>query len=402
MLASFAHTPRLPGRRTSLSLTSTNHLTSIRWPEPPRRRVNYIRSVDDIPNIPDDEREKLRAVAKKYVLRVNDYYLGLINWDDPDDPIRHLIIPRVEELNDWGQLDPSNEKAVTVAPGVQHKYPDTALFLCNETCGAYCRYCFRKRLFIRGNEEAHNDVSAGINYVADHPEINNVLLTGGDPLLLSTRKLRRIITGLRDIDHVRIIRIGSKMPAFDPFRILDDAELVDMLSAFSTPRKRIYLMAHFDHPRELTDEALAGLDTMIRAGVICVNQCPLIRGVNDDPEVLAKLYSELSYAGCTPYYLFQCRPTLGNEPYAVPIVKGWEIYREALRRGSGLARRPRFAMSHALGKVEIVGVDERFIYTRFHRAKSADQRGQFIRYKRNDDAYWLDDLEPAEDQGSER
>ena len=126
-----------------------------------KRRVRYIRSIDQIPNIPPQEREKLRKVTDRYVFRANDYYLGLIDWDDPNDPIKQLIIPRLEELDDWGELDASNEQAVTVAHGVQHKYPDTALLLCNEVCGAYCRYCFRKRLFMVENHEVTNDVSEG-------------------------------------------------------------------------------------------------------------------------------------------------------------------------------------------------------------------------------------------------
>lgn len=363
------------------------------------RRVNYIRSLDQIPQLSATERDSLRRVTQRYALRANDYYLGLIDWNDPDDPIRQIIIPRAEELEDHGPLDPCNEAAVTVSRGVQHKYPHTVLLLCSETCGAYCRYCFRKRLFIRGNEEANIDVSAGLRYIAGDPNVTNVLLTGGDPLLMSTRRLRKIIESIRAIPHVRIIRIGTKMPAFDPFRILGDPELVELLSAHSTPRQRIYIMTHFDHPRELTEEAVAALDLLLRAGVICANQCPLIRGINDGPAVLSDLFRELSFVGCPPYYLFQCRPTAGNRPYVVPIVRGWEVFREALRRGSGLARRARYVMSHEQGKVEIVGVDRRRIVLRFHRAKDRAERGQLMYFRRDDEAFWLDDLEPMRGGG---
>jgi L-lysine 2,3-aminomutase len=245
------------------------------------------------------------------------------------------------------------------------------------------------------NAETSNDISAGIRYVSEHPEVTNVLLTGGDPLILSTRRLRDIITRLRAIPHVRIIRIGSKMPAFNPFRILNDPELQDLLRASSSPEKRIYLMAHFDHPRELTPEAAAGIAKFIECGVICVNQCPLIKGVNDDPDVLGELYRRLSWMGCTPYYLFQGRPTVGNEPYEVPLVRGWEIFQGALARGSGLASRPRFVMSHESGKVVIVGVDDHFIYARYHRAKDHEDHGRFMVFRRDDSAFWFDQLEPA-------
>ncbi len=359
--------------------------------------MKYIKRMDQIPQITEAERTALQPVAEAYAFRVSEYYLGLIDWNDPADPIRQLVIPNSSELNDWGKLDASNEAANTVVPGVQHKYPDTALLLCNEVCGAYCRYCFRKRLFMNDNDEAVKDLSAGFEYIRNHPEITNVLLTGGDPMLLSTRRLTETIETLRSIDHVKIIRIGTKMTAFNPWRVLDDAPLLEMLAKHSTPHKRIYFMNHFDHPRELTDPAIEGLDKLIRAGVIMTNQCPMIAGINDDPEVLSELFRKLSWIGCPPYYLFQGRPTAGNDPYKVPIVRGWEIFREALRRGAGLARRARFAMSHETGKIEILAVDEKHIYLRYHRAKDASLRGRFLIYERDDEACWLDDLKPVGD-----
>ena len=374
--------------------------TQLGVPVEPGQRVKYVRDIDRIPNIPPEERARLKKVAERFVFRANDYYLGLINWDDPADPIKQLIIPRPEELHDWGRLDASNEQAITVARGVQHKYPHTVLLLCNEVCGSYCRYCFRKRLFMDDNDEVSNDVSEGLAYIAKNPNVTNVLLTGGDPLLMSTRRLVDILEALRRIPHVEIIRIGSKMPAFDPWRVLNDPTLQEAFRRYSGSHQRMYLMAHFDHPRELTDAAVAGIDCFIRNGVICVNQCPMIKGINDDPQVLADLFRKLSFVGCPPYYLFQGRPTEGNEPYQVPIVRGWQVFSEAIRHGSGLARRARFVMSHETGKIEILAVDDKSIYLRYHRAKDPVLRGQFMIYKRDDDAYWLDELEPAEGHGA--
>ncbi len=359
------------------------------------RRVKYLNSVDSLPGISPEDRELLRKVSERYVFRANDYYLRLIDWTDAKDPIRQLIIPRAEELNDWGRLDASNEAAVTVEPGVQHKYADTVLLLCNEVCGAYCRYCFRKRLFMNDNEEVSKDISGGLAYIRAHPEVSNVLLTGGDPLIMGTKRLAEIIGALREIDHVKIIRIGSKMPAFNPFRVLDDAELQEVFRRHSTPEKRIYLMCHFDHPRELTPEARRGIAKLLECGVICVNQCPLIRGINDSADVLAEHFRELSYIGCPQYYVFQGRPTAGNEPYEVPIVEGWRAFSQAVVRESGLAGRARFAMSHASGKVEIMAVDDDHIYLRYHRSKYAANSGRFFVCRRDDTAYWLDQLQPA-------
>ena len=353
--------------------------------------VRYVRTLDQVTQLSSDERASLQTVAEKYAFRANDYYLGLIDWEDPFDPIRQLVIPRPEELNDWGKLDASNEAVVTVTQGVQHKYTDTVLLLCSEICGAYCRYCFRKRLFMQNSGAV--DLQAGLRYIAEHTEVSNVLLTGGDPLLLSTRRLVDVIRALREIPHVQVIRLGSKMPAFNPYRILEDDDLLAAFSEFSTAEKRIHLMAHFDHPRELTPAAIAGIDACIRSGVVCVNQCPLIRGVNDDSDVLHTMYDKLSYIGCTPYYLFQGRPTAGNLPYAVPIVKGWHIFQRAICQGSGLARRARFCMSHETGKVEVLAIDDQYIYLRYHQAKNADDLGRFFICHRDDEAFWLDDLE---------
>lgn len=358
--------------------------------------VRYVTRLENVTQLSEKQRQQLDEVTRSYAFRANDYYLRLIDWSDPADPIRQLIIPHEDELSEFGRLDASNEAANTIARGVQHKYPDTVLLLCNEVCGAYCRYCFRKRLFMNENEEITRDMSEGIRYVAEHPEVTNVLLTGGDPLLMNTRRLIELLAALREIPHVQIIRIGSKMPAFNPWRVLDDKRLQAAFRKFSTAHKRIYLMAHFDHPRELTEPAIAGLDRLIRCGVICCNQNPLIRGINDDPQVLAELWRKLSWIGVPPYYVFQGRPTAGNGPYVVPIVRGWEIFREALRLGSGLARRARFVMSHESGKIEILGVDEKQIYLRYQRAKDPALRGRFMVYKRDDSAYWLDQLEPAD------
>jgi KamA family protein len=235
-------------------------------------RVSYVRDIRDVEQIPADERERLATVADRFVFRANDYYLSLIDWNDEADPIRRLIIPSEDELCEWGALDASNEASNTVMPGVQHKYRDTALLLAVEACGGYCRYCFRKRLFMRDNHEVSRDLDAGIDYIEEHPEITDVLLTGGDPLLLATAKLAHILTRLREIPHVRQIRIGTKMFAFDPFRILDDPELQQLIQDETGPGGRIYFMCHFDHPREFTEPAMEAVDRVRRLGAMAVNQ----------------------------------------------------------------------------------------------------------------------------------
>ncbi|MHC4106719.1 MAG: KamA family radical SAM protein [Planctomycetota bacterium] len=360
------------------------------------RRVRYVRTIDQIPEIPADQRALLEKVAQRYVFRANDYYLRLIDWSDPDDPIKQLIIPREEELTKFGRLDASDEASFTVTRGVQHKYADTVLLLCNEVCGAYCRYCFRKRLFMDDNEETTHDVSEGLTYIRRHPEVSNVLLTGGDPLIMSSRRLREIIFELARIPHVRLIRIGTKMPAFNPFRVLDDPALHELFRRYSTADCRIFVMAHFDHPRELTEAAVEGITLLTSLGVSTVNQCPVIRGVNDDADVLVEMFETLSNIGCPQYYLFQCRPTAGNEPYEIPIVRSFELFDAARRRVSGLSRRARFVMSHSTGKVEVLGMDEDRIYCRYHRARNPADESRMMVFRRDDEAYWFDQLQPVE------
>ena len=360
------------------------------------KKPKYVTKLDQIRGLSASERQKLAPVAEKFVFRANDYYLSLIDWDDPEDPIRRLVIPNETELSDWGRLDASFEELYTKVPGLEHKYRDTALLLCNDVCGAYCRFCFRKRLFMDDNDEVVKDVKPGLEYIRSHPEISNVLLTGGDPLIMSTSKLEPIIAQLREIPHVKIIRLGSKMPAFNPHRIANDESLHAMLRRYSTPELgRIYVMCHFNHPRELTPEARVGLDALQRSGAITINQTPLIRGVNDKPEILRELFRELSFLGVPPYYVFHCRPTEGNEPYSMSVEEGFKIFLAAQKGVSGLARRARYSMSHVTGKIEVLALTDDEVIFRYHRAANAKDDGKTLVFKRNPQAQWFDDYKES-------
>jgi KamA family protein len=358
---------------------------------PAMNNPQYITSPDRLNGLPPGEREAMEDVIRTFAFRTNEYYAGLINWDDPDDPIRKIIIPDSRELEDWGALDASSEKDYTVVPGLQHKYPQTALFLTIDVCGGFCRFCFRKRLFMNGNDEITRDFAEGIRYIRNHPEITNVLITGGDPLLLATSRLRSLIEAIRSIDHVRIIRIGSKMVAFNPYRILNDPVLPDLIRQYSTHEKRIYIMAHFNHPRELTPVAIEALDLLRDSGAIIVNQTPLLRGINSDPAVLTTLFQKLSFIGVPPYYVFQCRPTRGNRHFEIPVEEAYGIFEQAKANCSGLAKRARFVMSHATGKIEVVGRTEQATYFKYHQAADPADIGRFMAFQSNPLAYWFDD-----------
>ncbi|MFQ5512212.1 MAG: KamA family radical SAM protein [Candidatus Krumholzibacteriia bacterium] len=359
-------------------------------------KPKYITRIDKLDGLSSDEKSSLRKVAEKFAFRTNEYYTSLIDWEDPNDPIRRLVIPDESELEEWGRLDASQESEYTVAPGVEHKYRSTALLLVNDVCGAYCRFCFRKRLFMDDNDEVVRDVSDGIDYIRAHEEISNVLLTGGDPLIMSTGRLERIIKQLREIDHVEIIRIGTKMPVFNPMRITKDPSLLEMLARYSSFEKRIYIMVHVNHPVELTGVAVEGLGLLRQAGAVTVNQTPMIAGINDDPEVLSELFNKLSYIGVPPYYVFQCRPTLGNHTFSVPVEKSYEIFEQARTRSSGLAKRARLVMSHATGKIEIAGLTETHVIFKYLRAARDEDNSRILIFERDPDACWFDDYEEAD------
>ena len=354
-------------------------------------KVRYIGNVEALDFISEKERRELAKVAEKYPFRANSYYLSLIDWSDPDDPVRRIVVPQSSELRSFGDLDVSAEKTNYVVPGCQHKYPHTAVLLCTEICGGFCRFCFRKRRFMDDRSEAIGDITPGIEYIRRTPQITNVLLTGGDPLSLSTRRLAEILGRIREIPHVRIIRLGSKMPAFNPYRIIRDPALLEVLARYSSPTGRIYLMTHFNVPRELTEVSRRALDLLMKSGVVMANQSPLLRGINDRPEVLAELMRQLSFAGVPPYYFFQCRPTQGNGSFLLPIVRAYQLLEKAKARVSGLAKRARFVMSLASGKVEMVGLNRDHIMVRYHRARDPNDEGRVLAINRDDRAFWLDE-----------
>lgn len=355
--------------------------------------LKYINRIEQLKHLSKQEKTKLRKVTAKFAFRCNDYYLSLINWDDPDDPIRTIIIPHTKELDRWGRLDPSDEKAYTIMPGLEHKYNSTALLLVSNVCDGICRFCFRKRVFIESQKEYLRDLPAALEYIRQHQEITNVLLTGGDPLVLTTSRLEDIIRQLRQIYHVRIIRIGTKVPVFNPYRVTEDPALLEMIEKYSTEQKKIYVMTHYVHPRELTDLSAQAIHLLQKAGAMIANQTPLIKGLNDDSQVLAELLAKLSFIGAVPYYIFQCRPALGNKAYTLPVEQGYDIVERAKSQVSGLAKRAHFVMSHSTGKIEIIGKTIDFIYFRYHRAAKDTDSGRLLVFRSNPEAYWLDDYD---------
>ncbi len=357
-----------------------------------KHSIRTVEQLKEYVRIQPDEEEKYAKIIREAPLQVPHYYLKLIDKNDDKDPIKNLILPSMKELSDEGSLDTSGEDKNTKLSGLQHEYDQTALIIPTSTCAAYCRFCFRKRMVGKQSNEIATDLTAAYDYLREHKEIDNVLLTGGDPLTLSTKYLEKIISDLREIDSIKIIRFGTRVPVFLPQRISEDKQLLKAIKQCSDSGKKIYAINHFNHPREITKEAIKAQNDLLEAKAILANQTVLLRGVNDKPEIISELFNKLSYIGVTPYYLFQCRPVKHATHFAVPLGEGYDIYEKAKLGMSGLAKRAKYVMSHYRGKIEIVAVKEGKIYLKFHQARNREDSGKFLVLDLQENSTWIDNV----------
>ncbi len=297
------------------------------------------------------DQSRLKLVASKYPLGITPYYLSLIDPCDPDDPIRKQAVPCFEEIAfaGMGMEDPLEEKRDSVVPGLVHRYPDRALMVLTDVCPMLCRHCTRKREWRHGSwVRTPAEIDAMLDYLRGNKSVRDVIISGGDPLTLSTDRLEAVLSKLRQIEHVEIIRIGSRFPVVLPMRI--DDELCTMLSKYGP----IWLNTHFNHPREITEESAAACDRLLRAGVPVNNQSVLLRGINDNVETMLKLCHGLLKIKVRPYYLFQCDEVQGTEHLRTPVETGINIVESMRGHTSGLAV-PNFVvdLSHGGGKVPL-------------------------------------------------
>jgi lysine 2,3-aminomutase len=342
-----------------------------------------------------DEAKMLEKIIKVHPMRITPYYMSLIDWSDPDDPIRRMAVPSVEELSVEGFYDTSGEAENTKLLGLQHKYSETALILATNQCAMYCRHCFRKRLVGLPNKEILRRFEDAAAYVAEHQEINNVLISGGDPLVLGSDIIRKLLEVLVRIKHIRFIRIGSRVPVTFPER-LSDSKLLAILKKYSRSDKRLHVVTQFNHPREITPQSIGAVSNLLEAGVLVSNQTVLLRGVNDNPGTLATLMNRLVGVGVVPYYVFQCRPVRRVKHYfQVPLCKGARIVEEAKASCNGLSKRFKYIMSHVTGKIEILGIMHGEIYFKYHEAKDRENLGLMFKCQVDEGAGWLDDFRDA-------
>lgn len=289
--------------------------------------------------------EEARAVIKRYPAKINPYYFSLIK--EKGDPIWKQCVPTIEEMEDAvGLEDPLHEEGEV--PGITHRYPDRVLFTISNQCAMYCRFCTRKRKVGDPNKEIRwEQLYKGIEYIRQHDEVRDVVLSGGDPLLIETKKLEKIIRLVREIKHVEIIRIGTRVPCVLPQRI--DKELCEMLKKYHP----MYINTHFNHPREITEEAKKACEMLADAGIPLGNQTVLLKGVNDNPDVLKELFKKLLTIRVKPYYLYQADMVKGTDHFRTKVEDGIEIIGKVIGHTSGLCV-PHYVVDGAGGKTPLL------------------------------------------------
>lgn len=292
------------------------------WRWQMRNRITRLEELEAHMELTPAEREGCLLARTKLSLAITPYYFNLIDRADPECPIRKQVIPRSDELmvSPEELLDPVGEEGSMAVDGLVHRYPDRCLFLVTNVCAAYCRYCTRSRLVSNAQGyDFHPNFENALNYIEEHEEIRDVLLSGGDPLLLSDKKLDYLLGRLRAIPHVEFIRIGSRIPVFMPQRVTP--ELQDVFRRHGP----VWMSIHVNHPRECTEELYGATERLTMAGVPVGNQSVLLRGVNDDLETMKSLVHRLLMMRVRPYYLYQCDLITGSRHFRADLQKGIEI-----------------------------------------------------------------------------
>jgi len=299
-----------------------------------RNRITTVEELAKFIPLSAKEQTQLKLVTGKYPLSITPYYLCLINPDDPDDPIKKQAVPSFQEVTlvGMGLEDPLDEEGDSVVPGLVHRYPDRVLMVLTNLCPMLCRHCTRKREWQHGGwVHTPAEVEAMLDYIRLNKRVRDVIISGGDPLTLSTHRLEQVLSGLRQIEHVEIVRLGTRFPVVLPQRI--DDELCAMLSKYGP----IWLNTQFNHPREITLESALACDRLLRSGVPVSNQSVLLCGVNDTVETQMKLCQGLLKIKVRPYYLFQCDEVQGTEHLRTPVETGIKIIEGMRGHTSGLA-----------------------------------------------------------------
>ena len=304
------------------------------WSWQLKNRINSVAQLDGLMTLTADERAGCEHAEHKLSVGITPYFFNLIDRDDPDCPIRKQVIPRGGEtfVSPEELLDPVGEEGTMPVEGLVHRYPDRVLFLVTDRCAAYCRYCTRSRLVSNAQHyDFHPEFERSLRYIEEHTEIRDVLISGGDPLLLSDRKLDHLLGRLCAIKHVEFIRIGTRIPVFLPQRITPG--LCEVLKKHGP----VWMSIHVNHPKECTEELRAACERLSYAGVPLGNQSVLLKGVNNDADVMKALVHRLLRMRVWPYYLYQCDLITGSAHFRVDVRKGIEIIKALRGHTTGYA-----------------------------------------------------------------
>ena len=294
------------------------------WTWQLRNRITTLAQLEKLMTLTPDEKEGCLFAAHKLSLAITPYYFNLIDTKDSECPIRKQVIPNIKEsyIAPGESSDPVGEEGTMPVPGIVHRYPDRVLFLVTDRCASYCRYCTRSRLVSNAQAyDFHPELEQGLKYIESHPEIRDVLISGGDPLLLSDAKIDSLLGRLRAIPHVEFIRMGSRIPVFLPQRITPE------LAEIFRKHGPIWMSIHTNHPKEVTQELAVACERLSLAGVPLGNQSVLLDGINDSVEVMKSLVHRLLMIRVRPYYLYACDLIEGSTHFRAPIQKGIEIIR---------------------------------------------------------------------------
>jgi KamA family protein len=371
----------------------------INWLEELRKNVNSIDKLEEYIDLDSKERDKLIEVVNKHPMNIPRYYLSLIDPDDDSDPIKKLAYPDENELTISGDMgettkDPYGDDKHNKGNGILHKYPYSALIVATDYCSMYCRHCFRKAIVGLPNDKTVDNFKKALEYIKEHKEITNVIISGGDPMLIDTPKLKEMLEGLKSIKHINYVRIGTRTPVVFPMRFFDD-ELLEYFKEFNR-EKTLYIPTHFNHINEITDLTKEAILKIKESGVVVNNQAVLLKGVNDSPEDIENLMNALVRIGVNPYYLYQCMPVSRvRNHFQVPLKEAIDLVDNAKETLDGYAKRFKFIMGHDIGKIEIIGriKDKLFLKHIHSRPENPKDASKMKIMKLNDTAGWLDDME---------
>jgi len=304
------------------------------WKWQLRNAIRDIPTLEKVIKLNDEEKANLSKTLEKFKMAITPYYAALMDKEDHNCPVRMLAVPTFDELfvAKSDLADPLHEDVDSPAPGLTHRYPDRCLLLVTQECSMYCRHCTRRRIVGETNEQAGKDrLEAAFEYIRNTPEIRDVVVSGGDPLILSDDRLDYILGELRKIEHIEIIRIGSRMPVVLPQRITDG--FVKMVQKHHP----VFMNTHFNHPDEISAEAKAACDKLANSGINVGNQSVLLKGLNDCPNIMKKLVHKLLTIRVRPYYIYQCDLSEGISHFRTPVSKGIEIIEHLRGHTTGFA-----------------------------------------------------------------